>query len=346
MHTDEATVKKLANASKVTDPLHPQTVTETQAVLALVSDPEYVGCHHLRFMLKHPDEYGCRHELVASVIQALMKIILDSQHPLRDHLEFVVLKGDEGKHSAIVNALYPSPPPPPTHNPYIPSSTDQAALTDTSAYPSLSPFPPNVLPWIPSFRPQSQGNRQNPFHRLHPDNPGNPYDPHHPTSPGHPPIQDEKNVLSLLVPNPLPNWNLDTTVRDRERWIRNWKTRHQACTQWTQLIVPKVKNSEILVYHANAVYEARKLLARYLMLTERKFEDAMFLQLAFDLMNQIGGKHLQLTKDKLNKKSHVPTFSVDFYPSSITRGKLNFDEHDGNDYLDELPANPEVLSDS
>lgn len=76
MGTDRAAVRVLAMRSGVADPLHPRSRAEAAAVLPHVAATECVGSVHLHALLDHPEEYGVRARLTATVISAFYRGLL------------------------------------------------------------------------------------------------------------------------------------------------------------------------------------------------------------------------------------------------------------------------------
>ncbi len=118
MHSDELAVAALVDRLAHVDPtLAPPTdrppdlarfiaappPEARDALLALVTEPELVGCGHLRLMLQHPDAYGVRRAMVADVVRAFYRRLWAGH---RD-LELVVLAGGHDE-SAVVTVELPS----------------------------------------------------------------------------------------------------------------------------------------------------------------------------------------------------------------------------------------------
>lgn len=103
------------------DPLHLDFERDQpRAVLSSVSNPEHIGCSHLRAMVENESDYGIRAEITKALIQAFYTIYLDHKHPLRfdssvpqsnhvdrKHLLLVVYKTDRATASSLISITAP-----------------------------------------------------------------------------------------------------------------------------------------------------------------------------------------------------------------------------------------------
>ncbi len=105
MHTDEASVSALGEAladdsrfASAVDPLSVDSVARLlqrtpeglrEALLEYVVRPEFVGCGHLQTMLRSPEKYRLRGELVASVMRGFFRRMWDGA----PSAQYVVLEG-------------------------------------------------------------------------------------------------------------------------------------------------------------------------------------------------------------------------------------------------------------
>ena len=67
------------------------------ALREALTDPERVGCGHLRLILQHPDEYGVRRELARELLAAVLTRLWQGEA-----IDFVILEG-EHEEDAVVN---------------------------------------------------------------------------------------------------------------------------------------------------------------------------------------------------------------------------------------------------
>eukprot|EP01006_Ploeotia_vitrea_P040059 TRINITY_DN66398_c8_g8_i1.p1 TRINITY_DN66398_c8_g8~~TRINITY_DN66398_c8_g8_i1.p1 ORF type:complete len:276 (-),score=123.98 TRINITY_DN66398_c8_g8_i1:227-1054(-) len=94
MHTDEAALKAIGTAAGASDPLKPDNTTQRNALIALATKPEHIGCQHLKGMVSTPAEYGVRKELVEYAIKSFLNVFYDDTNPLRDSFLYVVSQGE------------------------------------------------------------------------------------------------------------------------------------------------------------------------------------------------------------------------------------------------------------
>jgi hypothetical protein len=107
LQTDEASMRALAAAAQVADPLKPADFRERNRVVALAVRPEHVGDMHLRGILTDPAGYGVRKELVEWFLQSFLNIYFDPYNPMRQHLLYVVLQGPFQKSAALAKVWSP-----------------------------------------------------------------------------------------------------------------------------------------------------------------------------------------------------------------------------------------------
>lgn len=89
------------------DPLSPET--KEQVDLVLESAADYIGCQHLRLMMRNHGAYGVRLRLVRDVIRTVVAIKINPLHPDTDKILVAVLDGTAGEEDAFVNVLSPDP---------------------------------------------------------------------------------------------------------------------------------------------------------------------------------------------------------------------------------------------
>jgi len=71
-----------------------------------ISDPNFVGNDHVRFMLDNPSDYSVRKELVQHLVHSFYDILWDVYDPLREKLEIEVLPGEHTER-AVVQVVAP-----------------------------------------------------------------------------------------------------------------------------------------------------------------------------------------------------------------------------------------------
>lgn len=106
MHSDEGALAFLATDPRFSDAVgerglsdflaHPPAQLEAE-LAEVLSEPEHVGCGHLRLVLSHPEAYGVRVELARSLIQLALR-----RRWQGEPVDFVVLSGDH-RESAVLN---------------------------------------------------------------------------------------------------------------------------------------------------------------------------------------------------------------------------------------------------
>jgi len=97
MHTDEAAESALKEAAGVKSIKNPASADERNTLLGMVSNPEYIGCTHLKAMIEDSASYHVRKELVEHVIKVFHNVLYDNWNPLRHRLLYVTLKGEASK---------------------------------------------------------------------------------------------------------------------------------------------------------------------------------------------------------------------------------------------------------
>jgi len=75
---------------------------EKRALLWMkISDPNFVGNDHIKFMLENPASYSVRKELVQQFIHSFFDILWNTYDPLREKLRVQVLPGDHQERAVI-----------------------------------------------------------------------------------------------------------------------------------------------------------------------------------------------------------------------------------------------------
>jgi len=101
MHTDMEAEGKLSTASGVFDVRNPVDHVERNKLITLSTNPDHVGCQHLKGLLTDSASYGIRKELVEDMIKAFLNIFYDSDNPLSSSLLYVTLKPPTRKTSGL-----------------------------------------------------------------------------------------------------------------------------------------------------------------------------------------------------------------------------------------------------
>jgi len=101
LHTDMEAEGKLSTASGVFDVRNPLDHVERNKLISLSTNPDHIGCQHIKALLKESDAYGIRKELVESMIKAFFNIFYDSDNPLSSSLIYVTLKPPTRKTSGL-----------------------------------------------------------------------------------------------------------------------------------------------------------------------------------------------------------------------------------------------------
>jgi rhodanese-related sulfurtransferase len=101
LREDERTQKTVENLQAPEDRdaffHHPADKTR-DALLEHATNPDHVGCGHLRLMLQHSDEYGLRRELVAGFVRSFLRLLWKGA----PELHFTLLPGGHAE-GAVVN---------------------------------------------------------------------------------------------------------------------------------------------------------------------------------------------------------------------------------------------------
>jgi len=101
LHED---VRSRASTAPIHDPedweafLHHPDEGGRDALLEHVTNPDHVGCGHLRLMLQHSDEYGVRRELVAGFLRSFLRLMWSGA----PELHLTLLPGGHAE-GAVVN---------------------------------------------------------------------------------------------------------------------------------------------------------------------------------------------------------------------------------------------------
>jgi hypothetical protein len=66
-----------------------------------ISDPNFVGNEHIKFMLENPTEYSVRKELVQHVIHSFYDILWNQFDPLRSKLDVQILPGEHAERAVV-----------------------------------------------------------------------------------------------------------------------------------------------------------------------------------------------------------------------------------------------------
>merc|ERR1719454_104230 len=75
-------------------------------LLGLLTDPEYLGCRHLKFVASDPEGYRIREELFQSVINAFYMTMWNKTDEVQKKLTYVMHTGPKTE-SALVNVMVP-----------------------------------------------------------------------------------------------------------------------------------------------------------------------------------------------------------------------------------------------
>jgi len=66
-----------------------------------ISDPNFVGNEHIKFMLENPTEYSVRKELVQHVVHSFYDILWNQFDPIRSKLDVQVLPGEHAERAVV-----------------------------------------------------------------------------------------------------------------------------------------------------------------------------------------------------------------------------------------------------
>jgi rhodanese-related sulfurtransferase len=105
-----------------------------ETLVALLAQPEYVGCGHLRLLLEHPEEYGVRRELAETVLRETHRL----RYRQPELVDFEVLEG-EHEERAIVQVLLDHPVHAYSRVPTLPHREGDA-VTFFVSHPEVSAF--------------------------------------------------------------------------------------------------------------------------------------------------------------------------------------------------------------
>merc|ERR1711977_354037 len=72
-----------------------------ESLLLRVTAPEFVGCQHIRGMLKNPEMYAVRKGLVENFIRSFFHILWNQYHPMQNKLSLQVLKGNRVERAVV-----------------------------------------------------------------------------------------------------------------------------------------------------------------------------------------------------------------------------------------------------
>jgi len=76
------------------------------AIWLKITDPNYIGNDHVRFMLERPEDYSVRKQLVEQVIHSFFDILWNQFDPLREKLRVQVLDGERTE-NAVASVTVP-----------------------------------------------------------------------------------------------------------------------------------------------------------------------------------------------------------------------------------------------
>jgi len=68
----------------------------------LISKPENIGDLHIKMMLKYPEQFAIRREIVSMFLKSFYKILWNKEDRLTNKLELEVLTGDH-RESAFID---------------------------------------------------------------------------------------------------------------------------------------------------------------------------------------------------------------------------------------------------
>ncbi|KAJ4459253.1 hypothetical protein PAPYR_4787 [Paratrimastix pyriformis] len=74
----------------------------TRLMSAMLSSSACVGCHHLRAILEHTEEFRVRPQLVYGLMTGYLRLYWDPKNPLSGRLIFEVLEGDHNEEALIL----------------------------------------------------------------------------------------------------------------------------------------------------------------------------------------------------------------------------------------------------
>ncbi|MCF6276541.1 MAG: hypothetical protein L3J07_01685 [Candidatus Magasanikbacteria bacterium] len=107
MHTDTHAIENLMKSmsldmslSDIISMIQNPVSNLRENLLNALMQADNVGCGHIKLMMKNPEEYGVRKELVQAVVRSFYELLWSGN----DYLEFVVLEG-EHQEGAVVNIL-------------------------------------------------------------------------------------------------------------------------------------------------------------------------------------------------------------------------------------------------